>query len=145
MKFLEMLKNKIAVRYLIFGLLLFGFTIGASYIDSANDVEATFGSSEVKIKSDYYQMTIRYEDIARAELVQLPDAGTVVDGKDTMVLRYGAWTNDVWGKYYICADLDCTNCIAVYIHDGRVLVFSSKNNATTEMLYEQLQSYISEQ
>lgn len=138
MKFFEMFKNKTAVRYFIFGIFVFAATIVFSYIDSANDVKVTIGDSEVTIHSDYNSMSISYKDIQSIELVPIPEAGTVVSGKDNMTLRYGTWINDYWGEHFICADLDCTNCIAVKVDDGRVLVFSSKNNDTTQQIYETL-------
>ena len=142
MKFLKMFQNKIALRYFIFGLILFGVTIGISLIDSADDVKVTFDTETVQVLSDRYTMTIAYQDIQQVTLAQMPDAGTSVDGKDTVVLRYGVWNNDVWGEYHICADLDATNCIVVKIQDGRTLVFSSKNNANTESLYNELLTHV---
>ena len=142
MKFLSLFKDKLFFRYLIFGLLLFGVTIGLSFIDSADDVKVTFDTDSVVVKSEKYQMSILYNEIETVELVDLPDAGESIEGKDTIVLRTGSWKNDTWGEHYICADLDCTQCIVVRIADGRTLVFSSKNNSTTAELYETLLTYL---
>lgn len=144
MKFLEMFKNKTTLRYVIFGVILFAVTIGLSFIDSADDVKVSFGDDSVLVKSDKYQISINYTDIANAELTKMADTGECIDGKDSMVLRTGTWNNDTWGNHYICADLDCTNCIVVTVHDGRVFVFSSKNNQTTAELYEILLTYLPE-
>lgn len=137
-----MFKNKVTLRYLIFGILIFAFTLGFSFIDSANDVTVSFDVDNILIKSDNYQISILYEQIAQVELTDMSDAGNSVSGKDTMVLRTGTWVNDAWGEHYICADLDCTNCILVTVDDGRKFVFSSKNNATTEEIYEELLTYL---
>lgn len=142
MKFLEMFKNQTTLRYVIFGVILFAVAIGISFIDSNDDVKVTFDSESVIVKSDRYQLSIDYADIAKVELAKMPDAGNCTNGKDTMVLRTGTWENEAWGEYYVCADLDCTDCIVVTIHDGRTFVFSSKNNQTTAELYEILNSHL---
>lgn len=142
MKFLEMFKNKTAIRYLIFGVILFAATIGFSFIDSADDVKVTFETDSVLVTSDRYKMTIQYDEVEKVTLEPIADAGESVAGKDTMVLRTGTWKNDTWGEHYICADLDCTQCIVVQITDGRTLVFSSKNDQTTAELYETLLTYL---
>ena len=142
MKFFELFKNKVTLRYLIFGILLFAVTIGISFIDSADDVKVDFGAESVKIQSDKYTMTIGYADIESAELVAIPEAGTALEGKDTMVLRYGHWTNETWGEHYICADLDATQCIVVRITDGRIFVFSLKNDTATKDALNTLLTHI---
>ena len=145
MKIFELFKNKVAVRYFIFGLLLFAATIGLSFIDSANDVKVTFEADAVLVESDRYKMSILYSEIENVELTEMADAGESISGKDTMVLRTGTWNNEAWGEHYICADLDCLQCIVVRISDGRVLVFSSKNDETTAQLYETLLTHLPNQ
>ena len=142
MKFLEMFKNKVAIRYLIFGIIIFAATIGLSFVDSANDVAVTFDNESILIKSDSYRITILYSQIADAELTAMADAGESIEGKDTMVLRTGIWTNDAWGEHYICADLDCTQCVVITVDDGRKFVFSRRDNASTEADYNELLTHL---
>lgn len=142
MKFWEKFKHNVSFRHLGFGVLLFALSIMLSFFESADDVEVIFENTSVDIISEQYQMNIPYETIDHAELVTMPERGTNIEGTDNIVLRTGTWRNETWGEYSVCADLDATNCIVVYLSDGQICVFSCKSNRETESIYNTLMTYL---
>lgn len=143
MKLWKFLTNKVVLRQLLFVLALFVLLIPMAMLDSNTQVKVQFDVETVLVKSDKYKMTIQYSDIASAQLTDLAEAGEkVTDAFDDKIIRTGIWKNDAWGEYIIVADLDTTNCIKLELHDGRILVFSRKNNEATEKDFAELQSYL---
>lgn len=134
--------KKYFVRYLVFGLILFAVVIGLSMVESNYKVQESFDDTSVTIKSKRYSMNVPYDLIAEAELTAMPERGDVVDGSDDMTVRTGVWNNELWGEYYVCADPDSTNCVAMHLTDGRIFVFSLKNDETTAAAYETLLSHL---
>ena len=144
MKFWKSFSKRAVLKQLFFVIALFAILIPIAIWDSDTQVKVNFGETQVSVRSDRYNMTILYDDIATAELVQMPDAGEKVqDGFDNDILRCGVWTNETWGEYTICADRDTASCVLVTLKDGRVFVFSQKDDSTTEQLYETLLTRIS--
>ena len=125
-----------------FILAIFIGVIIMSFFESANKVQVVFGSDAVDIAAPRYSMNIPYEMVDSVELVPMPDAGKVTQGNDDMTCRTGSWKNEVWGEYFVCADLDASDCIVARLKDGRIFVFSRKDNASTAQDYETLQSYL---
>ena len=92
----------------------------------------------------YYKMSVRYDQIISAELDALGDPGEkVLDGFDNDIVRTGTWHNDAWGEYSVNADPDTSNCVVLTLTDGRIFVFSIKDDDTTEEHYRTLLSYLS--
>ena len=143
MKFWQSFSKKAVLRQLFFVLALFAVLIPMAFWDSDTQVKVSFESSSVYIRSDKYSMTIPYNIIDSAELADLEEPGEKVeDGFDNDIIRTGVWKNDTWGEYRIVADLDADNCIVIHLNDGRVFVFSCKNNSKTAEIYEDLQTYL---
>ena len=144
MKFWQSFSKESVLRQLIFVLVLFAILIPVAIWDSDTQVKVTFDSASLLVSSDKYNMSIQYSDIASAELVELAESGEKVeDAWDNDIIRAGVWKNDTWGEYIIVADLDVDTCIVLRLHDGRTLVFSRKNEKTTENMYETLLSHLS--
>ena len=144
MKFWQSFSKKSVLRQLLFVLFLFAILIPVAIWDSDTQVKVTFDSTSMLVNSDKYNMSIQYSDIASAELTELAEPGEKVqDGWDNDIIRVGVWENETWGEYIIVADLDADNCIVLHLHDGRTLVFSRKNEKTTEKMYETLLTYLS--
>lgn len=133
----------VSIKHLIFGTALFLVVIGLSFFESSNKVTVTLGEDAVDIKAAKYSMNIPYAMVDSVELTSLPDRGNVLDGSDDMTVRTGFWNNTTWGDYYICADLASTDCIVVHLNDGRIFVFSRKNNEETSDIYHELQNRLS--
>lgn len=142
MTFWQKFWKLVSKKHLIFGVLLFAAVIALSLSQSAEAVTVTFGDSAVDIAASRFSMNIPYDMVDHAELVEIPDRGDVIDGTDDMAVRTGQWTNDTWGEYFVCADLDASNCIAVHLNDGRIFVFSRKDNAETAQIFETFQTYL---
>ena len=147
MKIVQMFKSfpkSAMLKQLIFVLLLFALLFPIAIWDSNTQVKVAFSDTEVSIKTDRYNMSVGYDLIATAELTDLAEPGRdIEDCKDNEIIRTGKWENDVWGEYYINADLDATNCIVLHLTDGRIFVFSCKDNAKTEELYNTLLTHLS--
>ena len=114
----------------IFGLIILALVVVFSFKPS-NKVRFSFGEDSVDIRSTKFSMNIPYDMVVSAELMDMPAAGERIEGNDDMTLRIGHWENETWGEYYVCANLNCTNCVAVHLNDGRIFVFSYKSNAKT--------------
>lgn len=131
--------------YFFFGLAIFAIVIVISLIQSTMLVKVDFGADAVDISSSKYSMNIPYDMVDSIELTAMPDRGEEVDGFDDLTLRTGQWANDEWGSYYVCANLNVTDCIVVRLTDGRIFVFSYKSNDATAEVYETFQSHLGAQ
>lgn len=144
MSFWEKCKQLVSWKHLLFAVVFLVAAVGLSFIDSADDVTVTFGEDRLTVSSKSYKMLIDYDEIENAELTGIAERGEKISGSDNLTLRTGNWTNDTWGEYYICADLDCTNCIVLHLTDGSTYVFSRLSNKETQSIYEELLTYITE-
>jgi len=142
MGFWKKVKMLIPLKHVVFVLVLTAATLAIAFYDSAEDIKVSVDPESVTIKATGYTMNIPYEMIGSMELADMPEAGTVISGKDDLVVRYGNWQNETWGEYFICADLDATKCIVVHLEDGRVFVFSRKSNQETTAIFEDLRPYV---
>lgn len=142
MGFWKKIKMLVPLKHVVFVLVLMAAMLAIAFYDSAEDIKVTIEPESVTIKATGYTMNIPYEMIESMELADMPKEGTIISGKDDLVVRYGNWENEAWGEYFICADLDATKCIVAHLDDGRVFVFSRKSNQETETIFENLQSYV---
>ncbi len=129
---------------LVFGIVLFVLVIGYGAFESYNKVKVDFGEESVDVVSSKYIMNIPYDMVEGIELVDMPDAGEIIDGRDDMSLRYGTWENEAWGKYVVCADLSAGNAVVVHLDDGRTYVFSRRSNEVTQEIYHTFQTHLQE-
>ena len=142
MGFWEKIKMLVPLKHVVFILVLMAAMLAIAFYDSAEDIKVTIEPESVTIKATGYTMNIPYEMIESMELADMPKEGTIISGKDDLVVRYGNWENEPWVEYFICADLDATICIVAHLDDGRVFVFSRKSNQETETIFENLQPYV---
>lgn len=144
MNFWKSFSKKAALRQFVFVLVIFALLIPFAIWDSGTQVKVHFNAYDLVAKSDRYTMSVKYEQIASVELAALAEPGEKVqDGFDNDIVRTGTWRNDVWGEYSINADPDTTNCVVMHLTDGRIFVFSSKNDEKTAQLYETLLTHLS--
>lgn len=137
MKFWEKFWKLVSRKDLVFGILLFAVVIGMTVYETNHKVAVDFSDTAVDIRTSKYSMSIPYDLVESIELVELPDAGQVIDGTDDMAARTGLWENETWGEYYVCADLNSPTCIVAHLKDGRIFVFSRRNEEETEHDYGQ--------
>ena len=131
------------LKQFFFVLAFFTLLIPIALWDSGTQVKVRFYEDEVNVKSDRYTMTVRYDQIEYASLEALADRGEkVLDGFDNDIVVTGTWRNDVWGEYSINADPDTTVCVKMTLTDGRIFVFSCKDDAKTEELYKTLMTHL---
>ena len=143
MKFWQAFSKKEVLKQLFFVLALFAILIPVAIWDSDTQVKISFTDTVIKAKSDKFSISVLYDDIAQAELVPMADPGEKgEDGFDNDILRCGYWSNEEWGDYAICADCDTSVCIVMRLHDGRVMVFSQKDDATTTEKYNTLLTHL---
>lgn len=141
MKFRDFFSNK---KQIIFSVCIVALMMVFAVRQSNNVVKVSFNDNSVFIKTARYNMDIHYADIDSVDLVPMEEPGEELsDAFDDDTLQVGTWRNDAWGEYTACIDPDTPNAIQVRIRDGRVLVFSRKNEATTTDIFETLQTYLS--
>ena len=143
MDFLKALFSKTALKQLVFVLILFALLIPTALWDSNSQVKLRYHEDHFRVTSDRYDMTIYYADIVSAELTDLKEPGEdIADARDDKIIRVGVRKNEAWGEYIIVADMDCTNCVVLTLHDGRTLVFSHKNDKATAEAYDTLLTHL---
>ena len=137
-------RDYFSLKHLIFAIILMAIMLCFAIHQSNNTVKVSFANDHVYVRSSKYGMTISYQDIDSVALEALGNPGEKADEEawDDDIVRYGNWINDDWGKYIACIDPDTSNCIVVHISDGRTLVFSRKNDATTQEIYDTLLTYL---
>lgn len=143
MKFVNFFRSHAVIKQLLFVLVLFALLIPVAIWDSNSQVKVRFGSDTVSVKCDRYSMSILYADIASAELTELVEPGEpIADCRDDDIILCGVWSNEPWGEYTVVADPDATSCIKLHLKDGRILVFSRKNNNSTAEDFAELQGFL---
>ena len=108
MGFWKKIKMLVPLKHVVFILVLMAAMLAIAFYDSAEDIKVTIEPESVTIKATGYTMNIPYEMIESMELADMPKEGTIISGKDDLVVRYGNWENEASGEYFICADLDAT-------------------------------------
>ena len=137
-------RDYFSIKHMLFALGIVALMVFFAFWQSDNVVKVSFSESSVFVKSKPYTLDIPYSSIASAELTALPSPGTEVeDAFDDGTLIAGIWENEQWGEYYICADPDTSNCVALTLTDGRIMVFSRKDGETTAELFHTLMSHLS--
>ena len=136
-------RDYFSLKHILFAVVVIALMLFFAVRQSNNTVKVSFGQNSMQVTSSKYSMTVEYRDVASATLIQRPEAGErVADAYDDDILRAGIWTNDTLGEYIIVADLDVSNCIQLTLHDGRILVFSRKDDGTTKEIYDRLSTYL---
>ena len=131
--------KKAMLKQFIFVLCLFAILIPVAIWDSNTQVKVSYGIDEMNVSSDRYSLSVPYDIIEDLKLTELAELGEEIeDGWEDDIIRTGHWTNDVWGDYYIVADMDADNCVLITLNDGRLFVVSRKDNSTTEEIYNTL-------
>ena len=144
MNFWKSIPKKAILKQFVFVIVIFAILFPIAMWDSDTQVKVKFYDADMQIKSDRYTMTVRYDMIESATLDTLGDPGEkVLDGFDNDIVRTGTWRNDAWGEYSVNADPDTSNCVVMTLTDGRIFVFSVKDDETTEEKYQTLLTHLS--
>ena len=145
MNFWKSIPKKAILKQFVFVLVIFAILFPIALWDSNTQVKVKFYEEDMLIKSDRYTMSVRYDMIESAKLDTLGDPGEkVLDGFDNDIIRTGTWRNDAWGEYSVNADPDTSNCIVMTLTDGRIFVFSIKDDETTAENFQTLLTHLSQ-
>lgn len=143
MKFWEKFWKLVSKKDLVFVTLIFVAVIVFSFLESGNKVKVEFTDVSVNaVSSTKYSLDIPYDLVEYIELADIAERGESEKGRDDMVTRTGFWKNDTWGEYYACIDLQTSKCIVVHLDDGRIFVFSRKNDEETSAIFETFQGHL---
>lgn len=142
MTYWKKLKSLLSFKDFFFTVLIFAIILGLAFCNSESQVKVTFQADSVDIVSSRFTMNIPYDMVEKIDLVVYPDDGELLKGKGDISLHTGVWTNSAWGEYYACVDLGAKQCITVLLDDGRLFVFSRKNDKETAGIYETFQTYL---
>ena len=143
MNFWKSFSKKAILRQFVFALVIVALLIPVAIWDSGTQVKVKFYDEDMMVKSDRYKMSVRYDQVEFAELTELAEPGEkVLDGFDNDIVVTGTWRNEVWGEYSINADPDTSVCVKMTLTDGRIFVFSCKDDEKTEELYNTLLTYL---
>lgn len=112
-------------------------------IRSENAVSFDWTETEVQITDPGgTSFSVVYSDVTALELVEHPNYGTCIDGKQTFSWIYGTWKNEVWGTYTLCASAHTALCIVMQTQHGAVII-SYESDEITAALFGSLKEFIS--
>jgi len=134
--FMKKLKNFFSGKDALFLTIIFVAVIVVSLIKPSQNVKVDFDETSVDVLSAQYTMNIPYEMIESIQLTMIPEPGEIIDGDDNVSTRTGLWKNDTWGEHYLCLDEMTSNCVVVFLKDGRIFVFSNGSDEQTEESYK---------
>lgn len=132
----------VSKKDMIFIACIFLVVIVFSLVSGGNTVEVHFSDEVMSIEATGFAFDIAYTDIEKAELMALPELGTMDKGSDTSALKCGNWNNALWGDYHLCVIPDVNSCVVVTLKDGRTVVFNYKEAENTEGVFSLLQDYL---
>ena len=121
---------------------IFLFVIIYSLLTGGESVNVRFQQEIMSINATDFEFNIAYSDIVSAELIDLPEFGTMDKGKNAAAIKSGNWQNDTWGNYHLCVIPSIPNCVDVTLADGRHVVFNYKNEDSTRGVHSMIQDYI---
>lgn len=79
--------------------------------------------------------TVPYSSITDARLLEEPQYGTMIEGKQTRQGQSGTWEHPEWGRYTLCA-YSSSSCAVWILADGQCYVANLSSPAETQQLYQ---------
>lgn len=134
--------SMVSKKDFIFGIIIFLLVVVITAVRPSNKVRVAFSDTEIDIRATKFEMIVPYDLIDHIELVEKPDAGIKVNGRDDGILLTGTWNNDAWGEYEACIEQITDNCIVMHLTDGRTFVISRRDNEETANVFEEFQTYL---
>lgn len=89
-----------------------------------------------------YSFTVDYDQIAKMELVELTDAGTMLSGGENRSYYWGTWENGAWGSYTLCAAKKPDTALCLTTTGGEHLVFNYQDDDTTASILQMFQELL---
>jgi len=94
------------------------------------------GSAELILTMhDGETSAVAYDSITAAELLENPQYGTPVDGKDNRNGKSGTWEHPQWGTYTLCVYASCDRAVRIMVGQTCYVV-NLGSPAETEQLYQ---------
>lgn len=106
---------------------------GLSVAPGSTELLLTFQDGETAV--------VTYDGITAVELLEHPQYGTMVEGKDTRSGKSGTWEHPEWGNYTLCVYGSCDSAVRILTED-RCYVVNLSSETETEQLYQILQDKI---
>lgn len=79
--------------------------------------------------------TVPYSSITEVRLLEEPQYGTMLEGKQTRQGSSGTWQHPEWGNYILCA-YSSSDCAVWFLAEGQCYVTSLSSSAETRQLYQ---------
>lgn len=140
MTFWQKFKRLVFQRDFMFVVVLFVLAIVIGVFTSVTKVKVNFGEEAVDIYTNRYVMNVPYGIVESIELVEMPELGEVVNGREDGICNTGVWSNEAWGEYTACLHLQTNTCIVIHLNDGRIFAFSHRSDAVTAEDFAAFQS-----
>lgn len=86
---------------------------------------------------------VPYGSIRSVQLLEDPDYGTTVEGKDTRNGKSGAWEHLQWGSYTLCVYGSCGTAVKLDTED-HIYVVNLPSEEETRQLYQLIQDKLPE-
>ena len=131
-------------RDVAFTALIFFIILTLAFCMGETMMDVTFNDDSVDIVTSRYTMNIPYDMVDSVELGQINKYDEVIKGKADIAVRTGQWISETWGEYSACLDMQTSKCIMVHLNDGRLFVFSHKNDEKVQQDFDTLQSYLNQ-
>lgn len=142
MTYWQKLKSLFSWKDLFFTVLLFGIMLMLAFCNAESQVQVKFQEESVDIVSAKFTMNIPYDMVEEINLVEYPEDAELLNGNGDISLHAGLFSNSAWGEYNACVDLGAKQCITVLLDDGRLFVFSRKNDEETAAIFDTFQTYL---
>ena len=118
--------------------LVIAILIGCGFFLFTGSIEYTFQEDALVMDATFYSsITLRYDSIQTIEYREENVDGVRVGGFGSFKLQLGNFQNDEFGSYTRYTYLKPESCIIVTAN-GKTLVFSGKDAAETEAIFQEL-------
>lgn len=125
----------VGLLILAYGLLILAFVLVTLF---AGKVETTFSDDYFTIKASFYDdLTVAYDRVESVEYRDGNVPGSRVFGVGSFRLLLGTFENEEFGNYTRYTYYKPEACIVLNVND-KTLVFSGKDKAETQAIYQQL-------
>ena len=122
-------RNQVWALVLAAAVVLFGL-LGGSGVSVAPGADAL-----TMTMHDGTAQSLEYAAITQVELLEEPDYGTVIEGRDTRAGKSGAWDHPEWGRYTLCVYASCGQVLRLTTEDGCYVV-NLPSGSETQQLYQ---------
>lgn len=87
-------------------------------------------------------LTIKYDDMKKAEIRNNLDIGSKKSGTSTSSVAAGTFNNKEFGKYDIYANPKCDEYIVITLKDNKIVVINGADPAATKAMFDMIHNNI---